>query len=180
MWHWMGGGFDWGFGMIVMAAFWLLFVAALVWIVRVVWVAPPHGKDPAGDPRRRSRSSSAGMLRARSIAPSSMRSARTSPDASRGIRSRAAARWTPGWRRRTAYAGSGIGWRPIRQEDPLPGATPLRATRIPRSSPARRWRPGPTRVWSRTLRRAGAPRSRSCPARPHRTARPHADRATAL
>lgn len=37
MWHWMGDGFGWGFGMIVMAAFWLLFVAALVWLVRVVW-----------------------------------------------------------------------------------------------------------------------------------------------
>jgi putative membrane protein len=37
MWHWMGGGFGWGFGMIVMAVFWLLFAAALVWIARVVW-----------------------------------------------------------------------------------------------------------------------------------------------
>lgn len=37
MWHWMGNDFGWGFGMIVMAAFWLLFAAALVWIVRAVW-----------------------------------------------------------------------------------------------------------------------------------------------
>lgn len=37
MWHWTGDGFGWGFGMIVMAVFWLLFAAALVWIVRVVW-----------------------------------------------------------------------------------------------------------------------------------------------
>jgi putative membrane protein len=37
MWHWMGDGFGWGVGMLVMALFWLLFAAALVWIVRAVW-----------------------------------------------------------------------------------------------------------------------------------------------
>ncbi len=37
MWHWTGDGFGWGFGMIVMTVFWLLFAAALVWIVRAVW-----------------------------------------------------------------------------------------------------------------------------------------------
>ena len=37
MWHWMGNGFGWGIGMLVMALFWLLFAAALVWIVRTVW-----------------------------------------------------------------------------------------------------------------------------------------------
>ncbi len=37
MWHWMGNGFGWGFGMLGMALFWLVFVAALVWVVRAVW-----------------------------------------------------------------------------------------------------------------------------------------------
>lgn len=36
MWH-MGNDFGWGIGMLVMAVFWLVFAAALVWIVRAVW-----------------------------------------------------------------------------------------------------------------------------------------------
>jgi putative membrane protein len=46
MWHGMGDGFGWGLGMIVMAAFWLLFVAAVVWIVRVVWDRPGPRQEP--------------------------------------------------------------------------------------------------------------------------------------
>ncbi len=38
MWDWMGhGGFGWGIGMLVMALFWLLFAALLVWVIRAVW-----------------------------------------------------------------------------------------------------------------------------------------------
>ncbi len=39
MWDWMGhgGGFGWGFGMLGMALFWLLFAAVLVWVIRAVW-----------------------------------------------------------------------------------------------------------------------------------------------
>jgi putative membrane protein len=37
MWDGMGHGFGWGIGMLGVALFWLLFAAALVWIVRVVW-----------------------------------------------------------------------------------------------------------------------------------------------
>lgn len=47
MWHWMGNGFGWGFGMVVMGLFWLLFAAALVWIVRAVW---DRGAVRAGHP----------------------------------------------------------------------------------------------------------------------------------
>lgn len=35
--HWMGNGFGWGIGMLGMALFWLLFAAALVWVIRAVW-----------------------------------------------------------------------------------------------------------------------------------------------
>jgi len=42
----MGNGFGWGFGMILMAAFWLLFAAALVWIVRAVWVRAGAREGP--------------------------------------------------------------------------------------------------------------------------------------
>ena len=46
MWHWMGDGFGWGISMIVMTAFWLLFAAALVWIVRAVWDRGGERKGP--------------------------------------------------------------------------------------------------------------------------------------
>lgn len=36
MWHWMGNGFGWGIGIIIMPLFWLLFAAALVWVVRAM------------------------------------------------------------------------------------------------------------------------------------------------
>lgn len=35
--HWMGNGFSWGIGMLGMVLFRLLFAAALVWVIRVVW-----------------------------------------------------------------------------------------------------------------------------------------------
>jgi putative membrane protein len=35
--HWMGNGFGWGIGMLGMVLFWLLFAAALVWVIRLVW-----------------------------------------------------------------------------------------------------------------------------------------------
>ncbi len=36
MWHW-GDGFGWGLGMLGMAVLWIVVVAALVWVVRLVW-----------------------------------------------------------------------------------------------------------------------------------------------
>jgi putative membrane protein len=36
MWDGMGN-FGWGFGMFVMALFWLVLAVALVWIVRAIW-----------------------------------------------------------------------------------------------------------------------------------------------
>ncbi len=37
MWYWMRGGgwgLGWGFGMLVMMAFWILVIAAIVWFAR--------------------------------------------------------------------------------------------------------------------------------------------------
>jgi putative membrane protein len=49
MWNWMGGGFGWGVGMVVMAAFWVIVALAIVWIVRTVWDRP--GPREASGPR---------------------------------------------------------------------------------------------------------------------------------
>jgi len=47
MWNWMGhGGFGWWFGMLGMAFFWLLFAAALVWVIRAVWDRPATRQKP--------------------------------------------------------------------------------------------------------------------------------------
>jgi putative membrane protein len=47
MWDWMGHG-GWGFGMLGMALFWLLFAALLVWVIRAVWVRSAASEGPGG------------------------------------------------------------------------------------------------------------------------------------
>ncbi len=49
MWDWMGhGGFGWGIGLLVMALFWLLFAALLVWVIRAVWDRSAAREGPRG------------------------------------------------------------------------------------------------------------------------------------
>ncbi|BDG01943.1 SHOCT domain-containing protein [Anaeromyxobacter oryzae] len=50
MWHWMGNGFGWWFGMFGMALFWLVFAVALVWVIRAVWDRGPVREGPGRAP----------------------------------------------------------------------------------------------------------------------------------